>query len=82
MLAGNVKGVEKIIASDLNAPTPPPEEVSKDEFYEIKSGDTVLVLEAMKMEQQIKSTADGRIVALEVAVGDTVESDQVVAVVG
>ena len=41
LLAGNVKGVEKIIADDLNAPMPPPEEVSKDEFYEIKSGDTL-----------------------------------------
>ena len=41
LLAGNVKGVEKIIADDLNAPLPPPEEVSKDQFYEIKSGDTL-----------------------------------------
>lgn len=41
LLAGNVKGVEKIIADDLNAPAPPAEEVSKDEFYEIKSGDTL-----------------------------------------
>ena len=41
LLAGNVKGVEKIIADDLNAPAPPVEEVSKDEFYEIKSGDTL-----------------------------------------
>jgi len=42
LLAGNVKGVEKVIADDLNAPAPAPEEkVSKDEFYEIKSGDTL-----------------------------------------
>ncbi len=41
LLAGNVKGVEKIIADDLNAPAPPAEAVSKDEFYEIKSGDTL-----------------------------------------
>ena len=30
-----------MIADDLNAPEPAPEEVSKDEFYEIKSGDTL-----------------------------------------
>ncbi len=41
LLAGNVKGVEKIIADDLNAPAAPVEEVSKDQFYEIKSGDTL-----------------------------------------
>ncbi|MGI9271382.1 MAG: peptidoglycan-binding protein LysM [Woeseiaceae bacterium] len=41
LVAGNIKGVEKVIADDLNAPEPAPEEVTKDEFYEIKSGDTL-----------------------------------------
>jgi nucleoid-associated protein YgaU len=42
LIAGNVKGVEKVIADDLKAPPPAPEEPeSKDEFYEIKSGDTL-----------------------------------------
>lgn len=41
LIAGNVKGVEKVVADDLNAPEPAPEEVSKDEFYEVKSGDTL-----------------------------------------
>jgi len=41
LIAGNIKGVEKVVADDLNAPVPAPEEVSKDEFYEIKSGDTL-----------------------------------------
>ena len=41
LIAGNVKGVEKVVADDLRAPEPPPEEVSKDEFYEIVSGDTL-----------------------------------------
>jgi len=41
LLAGNIKGVKKVVADDLTAPEPAPEEVSKDEFYEIKSGDTL-----------------------------------------
>ena len=42
LIAGNVKGVEKVVADDLRAPPPPPEEpASKDEFYEIVSGDTL-----------------------------------------
>jgi len=42
LIAGNVKGVEKVIADDLKAPPPPKEEPApKDEFYEIKSGDTL-----------------------------------------
>jgi len=34
------------------------------------------------MEQEIKATRDGQVLAVEVNVGDTVDSDQVVAVVG
>ena len=41
LLTGNIQGVEKVIADGLNAPKPPPEEVSTDEIYEIKSGDTL-----------------------------------------
>jgi nucleoid-associated protein YgaU len=41
LIAGNVKGVEKIVADGLNAPEPLPEVVSKDAFYEIQSGDTL-----------------------------------------
>jgi pyruvate carboxylase subunit B len=48
----------------------------------VKDGDTILVIEAMKMEQEIKSTVGGTVLVVEVGVGDTVESDQVVAVVG
>jgi len=41
LIAGNIQGVEKVVADDLRAPEPQPEEVSKDEFYEIVSGDTL-----------------------------------------
>lgn len=42
LIAGNIQGVEKIIADDLRAPEPKPEEpVEKAEIYEIVSGDTL-----------------------------------------
>lgn len=41
LVAGNIKGVEKVNADGLTAPEEPPEQASKDEFYEIKSGDTL-----------------------------------------
>ena len=42
LIAGNIKGVEKVIADDLKAPPPKPKEpVEKAEFYEIVSGDTL-----------------------------------------
>jgi len=41
LIAGNVKGVEKIIADDLTFPEPVEEEKEKIEIYEIVSGDTL-----------------------------------------
>jgi nucleoid-associated protein YgaU len=42
LIAGNVQGVEKVIADDLRAPKPKPEEPKeKAEIYEIVSGDTL-----------------------------------------
>jgi biotin carboxyl carrier protein len=47
------------------------------EGKEIKIGDTILVLEAMKMENIIKSPGDGVVKKVEVCVGDPVEKNQV-----
>ena len=42
LIAGNIKGVEKVVADDLRAPEPKPEEPKeKVEYYEIASGDTL-----------------------------------------
>ena len=42
LIAGNVQGVEKVVADDLTFPPPPPEEPElKIEFYEIQRGDTL-----------------------------------------
>ena len=42
LIAGNIKGVEKVIADDLKTPPPAPEEPEKKaEIYEIVSGDTL-----------------------------------------
>lgn len=41
-IAGNIKGVERVVADKLNpAPAAPDEPEEKEEFYEIKSGDTL-----------------------------------------
>lgn len=41
LIAGDIKGVEKVVADGLTAPAPAPEKKSKDVFYEIKRGDTL-----------------------------------------
>lgn len=48
----------------------------------VKRGDNLIVIEAMKMEQEIKATVDGTVNAITVNQGDTVESGQIVAVIG
>jgi methylmalonyl-CoA carboxyltransferase small subunit len=44
---------------------------------EVKSGDTLLVVEAMKMETEVTAPKDGKVESVEVAVGDAVQSGQV-----
>lgn len=42
LIAGDVKGVEKVVANDLTYPEPPPEAPkAKFEIYEVVSGDTL-----------------------------------------
>jgi len=41
LIAGNVKGVERIVADDLTFPEPVEEEKEKFDVYEIVSGDTL-----------------------------------------
>jgi acetyl-CoA/propionyl-CoA carboxylase biotin carboxyl carrier protein len=47
----------------------------------ITAGTTICVLEAMKMENEVKAPADGEIVDLRVEPGDTVAAGEVIAIV-
>ena len=46
----------------------------------VKKGDTVVVLEAMKMENNINADRDGKVAAIQVAKGDTVADGAVLVV--
>lgn len=48
----------------------------------VKKGDTVLVLEAMKMENDIPAPCDGTVVALSVQKGATPQAGDTLAVIG
>ena len=48
----------------------------------IERGQTLLLLEAMKMEIRVKSPADGRVARLLVSDGQAVEKDQVLVEIG
>lgn len=45
----------------------------------VKSGDTVIIIEAMKMEIPVVAPEDGTIASIDVAVGDAVEAGTVMA---
>ncbi|MDH3471776.1 MAG: biotin/lipoyl-binding protein, partial [Acidimicrobiia bacterium] len=47
----------------------------------VKAGETICVLEAMKMENELSSPRDGELVDLRVQAGDAVATGQVVAIV-
>lgn len=45
----------------------------------IKSGDTIVVLEAMKMEIPVVAPADGTVASINVAVGDAIDAGALLA---
>jgi methylmalonyl-CoA carboxyltransferase small subunit len=44
---------------------------------DVKSGETLFVLEAMKMETEVTAPKDGKVKSVDVAVGDAVQGGQV-----
>ncbi len=67
-------------ASQLTAPLPGNIfKVLKKEGDEVKKGDTILIMEAMKMENNIDSEKDGIISSIKVAEGDAVLQNDVLA---
>ena len=51
----------------------------KDSVYVYQKGDTVVILEVMKMETPVVAEADGTIASIDVAKGDSVEVGTVLA---
>ncbi len=47
----------------------------------VKTGETLLILEAMKMEQEIKAKTDGVVTDIKIAAGDTVQKDDVLIII-
>jgi biotin carboxyl carrier protein len=52
-------------------------ELKVSEGDEVKTGDTLLILEAMKMENIIKSPRDGKVKSVKIKKGDSVEKAQI-----
>lgn len=64
--------------NDVKAPMPGLIfEVNVSEGDEVKKGDPIMILEAMKMENVIKAAGDGVVKSVKVKKGDSVEKNQV-----
>ena len=48
----------------------------------VKAGDVVLILEAMKMENEILANTSGKVKKVSVAVNDMVETDDILLIIG
>ena len=48
----------------------------------VKSGDTLLILEAMKLENEIKAPKEGKVLAINVAKGDIVNANDALVTLG
>jgi acetyl-CoA/propionyl-CoA carboxylase, biotin carboxylase, biotin carboxyl carrier protein len=55
--------------------------LKKEEGDTVEAGETIIVLEAMKMENEVAAHRSGTISALNVRVGDTVEANQELGVI-
>lgn len=76
--SGAKQGVRHDQAGGLIAPMPGQiRSVSVRVGDDVKKGQTLLTMEAMKMEIRIQSLKDGRVSALHVAQGQTVEREQI-----
>jgi acetyl-CoA/propionyl-CoA carboxylase biotin carboxyl carrier protein len=56
-------------------------QVLVEEGQRVAAGDTVVILEAMKMENHVSATIDGTVTKLAVSKGDVVETGQAIAVI-
>ncbi|KIO75907.1 carboxylesterase [Pedobacter lusitanus] len=73
MGAGSGKG-----AAEVKAPMPGLVlSINVTEGQEVQKGDNLLVLEAMKMENMLKSSTDGTVKKIHIVKGDKVEKNQV-----
>jgi len=53
-----------------------------DEGAQVKAGDVILILEAMKMQNEIAADADGTLKKFNVAAGQSVKAHESLAILG
>lgn len=73
-----IDNLNTTVVNDLKAPMPGLIiDILVEQGQEIKKGDQLLVLEAMKMENVLKAAGDGIVKEIEISKGNSVEKGQV-----
>ena len=49
---------------------------------QVNDGDPIIVIEAMKMETEIRANASGTIQSIAIKQGETIQSDQILMIIG
>jgi len=57
-------------------------EVLVEPGQHVAKGDKVVILESMKMENELRSSRDGIVRRVQVAKGDSVEKNQILVIIG
>ncbi|OGD14393.1 MAG: hypothetical protein A2V76_05305 [Candidatus Aminicenantes bacterium RBG_16_63_14] len=73
------EGDEKTAETSLRVKSPMPGKVTNiavSEGEEVRKNQTLVIVEAMKMENEIKTAIDGVVTKIHVAVGDLVDSER------
>lgn len=74
-----ISALDQNLVNDIKAPMPGLIiEIMVSAGDEVKKGDPLLILEAMKMENVIKASGDGTISEIKVNKGDSVEKNQLI----
>jgi acetyl-CoA/propionyl-CoA carboxylase biotin carboxyl carrier protein len=76
--AGNNTGEAGVVTAPMQGTIV---KVNTEAGHSINSGESICVLEAMKMENEVRSPIEGEVVDLRVRPGDTVSSGQVIAII-
>lgn len=76
--AGNHTGEAGVVTAPMQGTIV---KVNTEAGHSINAGESICVLEAMKMENEVRSPIEGEVVDLRVRPGDTVSSGQVIAII-
>ncbi len=78
------RGVETAVHGDVIIKSPMPGIIIAAPAAEgdvVQKGDKIIILESMKMENELRAPRDGVVARVQVKPGDSVEKDQVLAVI-